>query len=217
VLLTILIAFLIYSIHEERKEQTLSEVRNRQIAKQKAEAYQAEQDAIQQKLQVEEDNRDHELQLLATEEAKKNSSIVQHAIMNALVAMDNTFKWYENEDAANRELISTLHALGFGDATYHQLLTNGRTTDGFVSDSIIEGKLDLTHSDSIDRLLGQIDDYLVSSYDIHIVLYGVADINALNRIKNKIKSNPNRLFLSYLTHPQRTRRELEINEPMKVL
>jgi len=214
-LLTILIAFLIYSIHEERRQKELQVIRERQLAKQKAEAHQSEQAAIQQQLRDEEVKKERELQTLAAENAKKNSSIVQHALMNALVSMDNTFKWYENEDSANRELISTLHALGFGDAAYHQLLSNGRTADGFVSDSIIEGKLDLTHSDSIDRLLGQIDDYLVSSYDIHIVLYGMADSNALNRIRNKIKNNPNRLFLSYLTQPQRTRRDLGVLEATK--
>ena len=213
--LVIIIAFVIHSIYDERKQQEQKEIADKLVAKRKAEAYQQEQDLIQQKLREEEDKKDRELQALAAENAKKNSSIVQHGIMNALVAMDNTFKWYDNEDNANRELISTLHALGFGDAAYHQLLSNGRTADGFVSDSIIEGKLDLSRSDDIDRLLGQIDDYLVSSYDIHIVLYGLADSNALNRIKNKVKTNPNRLFLSYLTHPQRTRKETETVEAVK--
>jgi len=215
-LLTTLIAFLIYSIYKERKQKELQEIRERQIAKQKAEAYQAEQTLIQQRLKEKEDKKEQELKLLEAENAKKNSSIVQCAIMNALFAMDTTFKWYDNEDNANRELISTLHALGFGDATYHPLLNNGRHADGFVSNSIIEGKLDLSHSDDIDRLLGQTDDYLISSNDIHIVLYGTADSNALNRIRNKIKSNPDRVFLSYITHPQRTRKEPEVNsEPIK--
>jgi hypothetical protein len=213
--LVILIALIVYSIYKERKQEEQQKISDRLIAKRKAEAYQQEQDLIQQKLRDEEDKREHELELIAAEDAKKNSSIIQHAIMNALVSMDSTFKWYDNEDNANRELISTLHALGFGDAVYHQLLNNGRTTDGFVSNSIIEGKLDLSHSDSIDRLLGQIDDYLVSSYDIHVVLYGIADSNALNRIRNKIKSNPDRVFLSYLTHPQRTRRDTEVMEAAK--
>jgi len=214
-LLVILIAFVIHSIYDERKQKEQKEAGDRLVAKRKAEAYQQEQDLIQQQLRDEEDKKKQELQAQAAEDAKKNSSIVQHAIMNALVAMDNTFRWYDNEDSANRELISTLHALGLGDAVYHKLLSNGRTADGFVSNSIIEGKLDLSHSDSIDRLLGQIDDYLISYYDIHIVLYGIADSNAINRIKNKIKSNPDRLFLSYLTYPQRTRKESEASESIK--
>jgi len=208
VLLIILVAFLIYSIHEERQQKRAQAVLNSKIAKQNAAAYQAEQDAIQQQLRDEENIKEHEFNLKAEADAKKNSSIVQHAIMNALVSMDNTYKWYDNEDNANRELISTLHALGFGDAVYHQLLNNGRTADGFVSNSIIEGKLDLSRSDNIDRLLGQIDDYLVSSYDIHIVLYGLVEPNALNRIKSKVNFYPNRLFLSYLKKPQRTRKEI---------
>lgn len=125
-------------------------------------------------------------------------------IRTALEIMDSTAKWYNNEDEANRELVTSLRARGI-DATYQFSLPNGRVADARVRGVLVEGKLSPDTTET-DRLLGQLIDYAQYSNKVNVVIYGQLSREARRRIENEIQSRyPNRVFLTYLTNPRRQR------------
>jgi Ca2+/Na+ antiporter len=147
------------------------------------------------------DKKEHEERELITSEIDKY-------LHKALQIMDTTSKWYNNEDEANRELVSVLKAQNI-DAVYLHRLSNGRTADARVGNVLIEGKLSPDTSE-IDRLIGQISDYVQYSNGnkINIVIYGELTQDAKNRIGREIKLRyAGQVFLSYLDNPQRLRKE----------
>jgi hypothetical protein len=133
-----------------------------------------------------------------------NNEKVSAALNAALRAMDTTHKWYTNEEEANRELVSSLKAMGHN-AVYHQYLGDGRTADAFFEGSIVEAKLDPSQSE-VDRLEGQIVEYLKYPYAVRVVLYGQVDYQLLLRIKEIVSRRPERIFLTYLPNAKRVRK-----------
>ena len=101
-------------------------------------------------------------------------------IIKVLCQMDKTCSFYSDEDEASRELTTGLNLLGH-DAQYHYGLTEKRVADIFVDNVIIEGKLNPTQSD-VDRLFGQVLDYLRFPHHIIIVLYGQTNQEIAERI-----------------------------------
>jgi hypothetical protein len=151
-------------------------------------------------------------QEIITEKERKNRELITSEIdkylHNALQIMDTTAKWYNNEDEANRELVSVLKAQNI-DAVYLHRLPNGRTADARVGNVLIEGKLSPDTSE-IDRLIGQISDYTQYSgkNKVNIVIYGKLTQDAKNRIEREIQLRYiGQVFLSYLENPQRLRKE----------
>lgn len=130
---------------------------------------------------------------------------LEEALWKSLNAMDKTNRYYTSEDEANRELTDCLNVLGFN-AVYHYELDNKRIVDIQVDQyAMVEGKLDPDLSE-IDRLVGQIVDYLKFHKYVYIVVYGFLDYRFKNRIKDLLLSlYPDRLSLIYLNNPNRTR------------
>lgn len=125
-------------------------------------------------------------------------------IEKALGIMDTTAKYYNDENEANRELVSTLKAMNVN-ATYQYPLPNGRIADAKVSDLLVEGKLSPNITD-VDGLLGQIIDYTQYGDKLYIVIYGKLDNNSKRRIENEIHLRyPQRVFLATLPNPRRLR------------
>ena len=131
---------------------------------------------------------------------------INNCIYNSLKIMDTTAKWYTDENEANRELVTSLKIQGL-DAEYQPRLPNGITADARVNNVIIEGKLSPNKSD-IDRLIGQLTQYVQYSVKVNIVIYGALDNYAKLRIINEIRRrySLNRVFINYLDNPQRNRR-----------
>ena len=132
--------------------------------------------------------------------------ILDGELYKTLSIMDTTYDMYSNEDEANRELTSCLKLLGH-DAIYHPTIDYGRTVDILVDNHfIIEGKLDPVQSD-IDRLIGQVEDYLKTPYYIYIILYGKINKVAIERINEQIVGkNSKRISLIYIDNPTRIRK-----------
>jgi len=140
--------------------------------------------------------RRHERQLIT-------SDIDKH-LHRALEVMDTTARWYNNEDEANRELVSCLKSQNI-DATYQYILPSGRTADAKVGNVLIEGKLS-PDTAGIDRLLGQLNDYTQYGDKVNVVIYGQLDKEARRRIENEIHLRyTGRVFLAYLNNPRRQR------------
>jgi hypothetical protein len=135
----------------------------------------------------------------------KQQTLYEH-IYQAIDTMDSTYTIYSDEDEANRELTTCLNLLGHT-AKYHKSLDNGRTTDISVDRfAIIEGKLDPSQSD-IDRLIGQMQDYLQTSYQIYIVIYGQINQTVVDRINSQIINNhADQISLIYLNQANRVRK-----------
>jgi hypothetical protein len=128
---------------------------------------------------------------------------IHHILLQALKAMDDTHYKFNDENEANRELVSCLKMQG-QEAEYQPFLGNGRTADATLNGVIIEGKLNPTQSD-IDRLYGQISGYLKYNRHIHIVVYGYLDRWSKDRLQRDILDKyPKQVFLTYLEHPNRT-------------
>jgi len=124
--------------------------------------------------------------------------------------MDSTAKWYNNEEEANRELVTCLKAQGISDVRYQYRLDNGRTADAKVGNVLIEGKLSPDTSE-VDRLLGQLSDYTQYSNKVNVVIYGRLDKDARRRIENEIHLRyTGRVFLTCLNNPKRQRAPLVI-------
>jgi hypothetical protein len=133
---------------------------------------------------------------------------VDAAIYQSLSQMDKTCDFFTDEDEASRELTTCLNLLGHN-AIYHYAIRSGRTVDIFLDNIIIEAKLNPKQSD-IDRLIGQVGDYLTFPYAIYIVLYGQTDPAFIARIQSQIVDpHPDRVSLVYLPDAQRTKRDTE--------
>jgi hypothetical protein len=130
---------------------------------------------------------------------------LEEALWKSLNAMDKTHRYYNNEDEANRELTDCLNVLGFN-ATYHYELGNKRIVDIQVDQyAMVEGKLDPDLSE-IDRLVGQVTDYLKFHKYMYIVVYGNLDSRFKERIQSLLLNiYPDRLSLIYLKNPNRIR------------
>ena len=125
-------------------------------------------------------------------------------LKHALEIMDTTANWYNNEEEANRELVTSLKSMGIY-ATYQHKLGNGRTVDAKVGNILIEGKLSPDTAE-VDRLIGQLSDYTQYGNQVNVVIYGQLDDAASTRIKSEIIARyPNKVFLTYLNNPQRHR------------
>jgi hypothetical protein len=126
-------------------------------------------------------------------------------LYKALETMDTTARWYNNEEEANRELVTCLKAQGISNVIYQYRLGNGRTADVKVGDCLIECKLSPT-TDEVDRLIGQISNYIQYTKKLNIVIYGKFDSLARKRIEDEIRSRyQNKAFLTYLSNPKRLR------------
>jgi hypothetical protein len=129
---------------------------------------------------------------------------MNYALYQSLSQMDKTCDFFTNEDEANRELTTCLNLLGHN-SQYHYPISSGRTVDILVDNAIIEGKLNPKQSD-IDRLIGQVGDYLTFPHLIYIVLYGKVEQNFINRINTQIIiQNPTRVSLVHLPNAKRTK------------
>ena len=134
------------------------------------------------------------------------SEIDKH-LHRALEIMDSTDKWYNDETAANKELVSVLKAIGI-EAVYPYRLSSGRTADAKVGNVLIEGKLSPDMAE-VDRLIGQISHYVQYSErnKINIVIYGKLTEEARERIKREIlQRHVGKVFLSCLDNAQRLRK-----------
>lgn len=138
-------------------------------------------------------------------------SVISDSIYKCLSTIDNTHTVYIDEDEANRELTSCLNAVG-RTALYHKPLDSGRTPDIFIDNhAIIEGKLEPNQSE-IDRLIGQVKDYVSTTYRIFIVLYGIVSQQVLDRINQQIIAEyPSQVSLVYIRDAHRIRRQGELN------
>lgn len=152
-------------------------------------------------------------QKLITKKRKLITSEIDKHLQRALRIMDNTAKYYNNENEANRELVSVLNAQGI-EAKYLYRLSNGRIADAEVGNVLIEGKLS-PDTREVDQLIGQIGDYAQhsSDYKINIVCYGELTEIGRERIEEEVLQRyAGKVFLSYLENPQRLRR---LEEGMK--
>jgi len=132
-------------------------------------------------------------------------SVLSTYIEEALTAMDNTFKWYSNEEEANKELVSILKNRGI-DIKYQFELDNSRTADAKGDGFIIEGKLE-PNTAEVDRLIGQLKVYSGYSNQIYVVIYGRLNEMACVRILDEIEERyNNKVFLIFLQDPKRVRR-----------
>jgi hypothetical protein len=132
------------------------------------------------------------------------SKTLHNDIHKAIQVMDETCTSYTDEDSANRELTTCLRLLG-QNAKYHYSLDDHRILDIVVDDVIIiEGKLDPSQSE-IDRLVGQIEDYLQYKVEIIIVVYGNISQESIKRVEGIVnKCSP---YVSFIYHknPHRSR------------
>jgi len=131
--------------------------------------------------------------------------LIEESINRSLAQMDKTNGFYKDEDEANRELTTCLNLLGHT-ASYQYVLDNKRTADILVDNCIIEGKLSPDNTE-IDRVIGQVSDYLSLSKRIFVVLYGYIDKQSIERLNNRLViPNPLKVKLIYLNGAQRVRR-----------
>jgi hypothetical protein len=137
------------------------------------------------------------------------SEMVCGHITRILYQMDKTTQFYTDENEASREITTSLNLLGYN-ATYQYKLPNNRQADVFVDNYIIEGKLE-PNGVEVDRLIGQVTDYLSLPFKVIIVLYGYTDPKAMDRIMQYANNNE-RVRLIYLENPNRTKKYSEIAE-----
>ena len=148
-------------------------------------------------------------QVVKWQRRKVFTSDIDANLLRALRIMDSTAKWYNNEDEANKELVTCLKSLNV-DATYGYKLPNGRTADAKVVNVLIEGKLS-PDTTEVDRLIGQLTEYTQYSNKVNIVIYGQLDRDARRRIENEIHLRyTGRVFLTCLSNPKRQRAALAI-------
>lgn len=142
-------------------------------------------------------------QLRKRRRIKLITSELDKYLSKALEDMDSTGNWYNDEEEANRELVSCLKSQGVA-AEYEYGLPNGRKADAKVGDFLIEGKLS-PDAVEVDRLIGQVSEY--SKYGkVNIVIYGRLDKYAKRRIEDEIELRyRNKVFLTYLDNPKRQR------------
>lgn len=130
-------------------------------------------------------------------------------IRQALQTMDETGGRYADEEAANRELATSLKLLMPGVSVQSQVRVNENTTaDLMVGNILVECKLELLAKTEANRLYGQLDDYcLGNSYTLIVVVYGEITPSIRDFIQKKIDEHyPGRVRLVTLPHPHRTPR-----------
>jgi len=132
------------------------------------------------------------------------TSEINDHLLKALKTMDTTYKWYNKEEEANRELVSCLKSQGV-EAIYQYRLPNGRTADAKVGNVLIEGKLS-PDTGEVDRLIGQLSDYIKFG-KVSIVIYGALSKEAKRRIESEILQPRylNKISLTYLSKSTRQR------------
>ena len=159
-----------------------------------------EQYLVRQKERELKEQQERENRALITSEIDKH-------LHKALEIMDGTDNWYNDEDEANKELVTALKSMGI-EAKYLYRLSNGRTADAKVGNVLIEGKLSPDTAE-VDRLIGQISHYVQYSEGnkVNIVIYGELTEEARERIEGEIlKRYIGKVFLSCLDNPQRQRK-----------
>jgi cbb3-type cytochrome oxidase subunit 3 len=163
-----------------------------------------EQMAVRLAMEMENERIAKENERIAMEKAMESE--IDKYLHKALEAMDTTHKWYNNEDEANKELVSCLKLQGV-EAEYQYRLPNGGTADAKVYNFLIEGKLSPDRAE-VNRLIGQLSDYSEYPYKINIVIYGRLSEYAERRIRKEINSRYlNKVFLTYLDKPIRQPRQ----------
>lgn len=130
---------------------------------------------------------------------------LHYDLKKALEAMDSTAKTYVDEEAANRELVTTLKVMG-RKADYQFYLGHGRRADAKVENVLIEGKL-APKGEEVDRLIGQLQAYSqYPQYKTYVVFYGSTRKNYIKRIEDEILNRyQSKIFLTYLKNPRRLR------------
>jgi len=139
----------------------------------------------------------------------KLESELDKYLRSVLENMDTTGNWYNNEEEANRELISGLKSQSsmFNDSIYQYQLPDGTTADAKVGNFLIEGKLSPKTAE-VDRLIGQLGRYSKYGYKINVVIYGELSEDARRRIENEIQERGwlGEVFLTALDNPSRQRK-----------
>jgi len=159
------------------------------------------------KLHQYQDKRNREEEQKRQKERALITSKIDKHLHKALEIMDSTHNWYNDEDEANKELVTALKSMGI-EATYLYRLSNGRTADAKVGNVLIEGKLSPDTAE-VDRLIGQISHYVQYSEGnkINIVIYGELTEEARERIEGEILQRyVGKVFLSCLDNAQRLRK-----------
>jgi hypothetical protein len=144
---------------------------------------------------------DERKETLNRQESLKND--LDFHIGRALEIIDKSAIWYRDENSANLELVTSLRTMGY-DAEYQPRLRNGAIADIRVGDTLIEGKLSPNKAE-IDRLLGQLTEYVKVSNKIHIIIYGTLSKYALYRILDEIRKYQIKIVLTALPRPHRDR------------
>jgi len=123
----------------------------------------------------------------------------------ALKIIDTTARWYNDENEANRELVTALRTMKY-DAEYQFRLPNGRIADARVENILVEGKLSPNTTGEVDGLIGQLAEYTNSGYMVNVIIYGQLNNQARTRIENEIHYRyEGRVFLTFLNNPKRQR------------
>jgi hypothetical protein len=137
--------------------------------------------------------------------SKKDPSLdVYNKLHEALEIMDKTANYYNDENEANRALVSILKAQNIS-AFYQYRLLNGRIADAKVMDVLVEGKLS-PNTAEVDGLIGTFEDYTRYRHKLFIVIYGKLSDDAKRRIDNEIHCRYlNRIYLVVLPNPRRLR------------
>jgi hypothetical protein len=145
---------------------------------------------------------------MATSSAKSD---MDSLIKKALETMDSTAGSYESEDAANKELATTIKVLNSQIfVEYQPRISDGTTADIRIGNVLIEGKLEPDISEA-DRVIGQLRRYCRdTTYLVKVVIYGKSDHHVREHIEREIREaynphNPGRVTLIYLSHPHRIR------------
>lgn len=130
-----------------------------------------------------------------------------HLIRQALEHVDSVYRSYTDEDAANRELTTTLKALYPERARDIEYLAGSSSGDVRIGDNvIIEGKLDLMHKPETDRLVGQVHHGCeLPTRRMKVVVYGRLALESRERIETLKRQYPGRVSLTVLDRPKRTR------------
>ena len=131
---------------------------------------------------------------------------VAGVVLQALKTMDSTGGRYAGEEAANRELATSLKLLMPDAKVESQARVKESTTvDLRIGNILVEGKLELQHKTEADRLIGQLDGYCIgTSYGVIVVGYGeIAPILRYSIEKKIAEHYPDRVRLVTLPHPQR--------------
>ncbi len=143
------------------------------------------------------------VQLVRYFRRKALTSDIDKHLRKALKTMDSTYRWYKDENATTRELLTCLRAQGIHDTHYQYKLPNGRYADAKVGNMLIESKIS-PDTYAVDRLIGQLSAYTLHRHKVNIVIYGELHRRSRQQIEREIRSRyPHQVFLTALDNPQR--------------